>query len=217
MIRAKVFAALLLAAGLAAPAWGQGTVRHITDRPEIKFPFNAAEAAQLMEVGEANLTGQAYLYERTSLLSAGTKLYAKNQVVHLYPMTAFMKAWVEKFRGKGLIYGRFDLHKELDFYSARVITDEDGRFRFRGLKPGDYLLWTVLPYEKDVQVLQDTGRSQTVTWSSFGIVTAAVREPVFRAANATISLEHNIIRLVNIPAGTPVVDLGGIHGDEKRQ
>jgi hypothetical protein len=217
MIRAKVCAALLLLLGLMPTAWGQGPARHIQEKQPIKIRFDAAEAAQLMEVGEATLSGQAFMLEKGGLLAADTKLYARNQVVYLFPMTAFMKAWVGKYHGKGLSKGSSELQSELFSYVARVISDEEGRFQFRGLKSGDYLVWTILPFEKDHEYLQNTGMSQTVTWSSYGIVTAAVREPVFRAAKATHRFEHNIVRLVTIAPGSGVVDLGGIHGDERRQ
>jgi hypothetical protein len=217
MNRLPVFAALLVALGLSAPAWGQGPARNIEEKQPLRTRFDVAEAAQLMEVGETALTGQAFMLEKGSLLRADTKLYAKNEVVYLLPMNNFLKAWVEKYRGNGLANGRFELHPEVGNYAARVITDDEGRFRFRGLKSGEYLLWTVLRYEKDHEYLVNTGSSQTVTWSSYGIVTAAVREPVFRTAKATHTYGHNIIRLVTIAAGQAVVDLGGIHGDERGQ
>jgi hypothetical protein len=217
MTRLTVFVASLLAVALAAPAWGQGPARHIEEKKPLTVRFDAAEAARLMEVGETALTGQAYMLEKGGLLRADTKLHAKNEVVYLFPMNNFLKAWVERYRSTGLANGRYELHPEVAHYAARVITDDEGRFRFRGLKPGEYLLWTVVRFEKDVEFLQSTGRSQTVTWSSYGIVTAAVREPIFRTAKATHRFGHNIIRLVSIAPDQAVVDLGGIHGDERGQ
>lgn len=194
----------------------QGEVRYRQQRVQDAYPFKMEEAAELMAIGEATLKGQASMTSKKTLLQIvpGTKLYAREQQAFLFPMTSFLRAWVEKYASRGLFYGTFNLQPELDYVAARTLTDQEGRFQFRGLKPGKYLLWIVIPYEVEGTVAQETGAWQTTTFSTFGVVTAAVREPVTRAATAVFELENHVIHVVDIPPGEKLVDLGEIQGEE---
>lgn len=215
MFWARFFALWLLCtlSGLA-----QGEVRYRQERIQDAHPFNLEEAQRMMAIGEATLRGQASMTVKRSRFQIlpGTTLYAREQQAFLFPMTAFLQAWVERHAAQGLFYGKFKLQPELDLVAARTLTDREGRFTFRGLKPGRYLLWVVIPYEQERTIAQETGQWQTTTFSSFGVVTAAVREPVYRAAQQVIELEDHVIHVVDIPPDRSVVDLGEIQGERAR-
>lgn len=211
-------ATLILLLGMLPPLGAQD-VRYRKERIQDTIPFNMEEASNLMGIGEATLKGQALFKHRKTLLQlkAPTKLYAREQVAYLFPMTKFLKAWVERHAPQGLFYGGFSLQKELDWVAARTITDQEGRFTFRGLKPGQYLLWVVIPYEMERQIEQETGQWATTTYTAnvgnFSFVSAAVREPVTRAATQVVQLENHIIHVVDIPEGQKLVDLQEVQGE----
>lgn len=193
-------------------------VRYRQEKLQTTHPFSMEEAAGLMAIGEATLTGQASMTLRKTLLQLrpGTPLYARNQPVYLFPMTQFLRAWVQRHAAGGLRMGMFNLQPELDHVAARTIADREGRFRFRGLKPGQYLLWAVIPYEVEGWISQETGEHQITTFSHWGIVTAAVREPVTRSVKQVRELENHVIHVVEIPPGQSVVDLGEIQGERAK-
>jgi len=209
------FAALLLAACLPLAAQD---VRYRQEKLQTALPFSMEEAAGLMAIGESTLQGQASMSLRKTLLQLrpGTPLYAREQPVYLFPMTKFLQAWVQRHAAGGLRMGMFNLQPELDHVAARALTDREGRFRFRGLKPGQYLLWVVIPYEVEGWIAQETGQHQITTFSHWGIVTAAVREPVTRSAKQVRELENHVIHVVDIPPGQSVVDLGEIQGERAK-
>ncbi|WP_374438683.1 carboxypeptidase-like regulatory domain-containing protein [Inhella sp.] len=204
--------ALLLTASLPLAAQD---VRYRQDKLQTVHPFSMEEASGLMAIGESTLQGQASMTLRKTLLQLrpGTKIYAREQPVYLFPMTKFLRAWVQRHAPNGLRMGMFDLQPELDHVAARTLSDREGRFRFRGLQPGQYLLWAVIPYEVEGWIAQETGEHQITTFSHFGIVTAAVREPVTRSVKQVRELENHVIHVVDIPPGRGVVDLGEIHGE----
>lgn len=201
---------------------GSQEVRYRRDKIQETIPFSMEEALDLMGIGEATLQGQAlFKFKKTRLQLVGVKkLYARDQVAYLFPMTKFLKAWVERYAPQGLFYGGFSLQPELDHVAARTITDAEGRFTFRGLKPGQYLLWVVIPYEMERTIAQETGQWATRTYTAnvgnFSFVSAAVREPVTRAATQVIQLENHIIHVVNVPEGQKLVDLGEVQGERAK-
>lgn len=201
---------------------GAQEVRYRRDKIQEAIPFSMAEATDLMAIGEATLKGQAlFKYRKTLLQVVGVKkLYARDQVAYLFPMTKFLKSWVERYAPQGLRFGTFNLQPELDWVAARTITDQEGRFTFRGLKPGQYLLWVVIPYEMEGVIQQETGQWATRTYTAnvgnFSFVSAAVREPVTRAATVVRELENHVIHVVDIPEGQKVVDLGEIQGERSK-
>lgn len=206
---------LMLSSGL--PALAQD-VRYRRDKLQDSLPFSYEEAAGLMAIGETTLTGQASMTIKRSRFQIvpGTTLYARDQQVLLFPMTKFLKAWVQRHAAQGLRYGAFNLQPELDTVAARSITDKEGRFGFRGLKPGQYLLWVKIPYEVEGLIEQQTGEWQTTTFSAFNIVTAAVSEPVTRRVTQVRELENDVIHVVDIPPERRLVELGEIQGERAK-
>jgi hypothetical protein len=207
VLQVVLLLALLLLAGMSNAA-----------SPNLPNDFDPAEAATLLDVGEATLTGRPGA-SRIPLASAGKprlgrpkreRVYTKNEVVYLFPYTAYVQRIVERHRSNpALLMLNLNVVGE---YTARTLTDADGRFAFRGLKPGRYVLMTAVPYEAAVTIREDTGRTRTETTFGygFGYVSGAssVTSPIYRYRNATSELEHRILQLVEVGAGA--TDLGEI-------
>jgi hypothetical protein len=182
-------------------------------------PFDPAEAEALLAVGDATLIGRpgasrlppAAAGKARLLRPKPERVYSQSEIVYLFPYTAHVRRFVEQYGDNRV---RLQLHlTAIGEYTARTLTDDEGRFRFRGLLPGRYVLMTAVPYEAAVTIREDTGRTRTETsfGYGFGYVSGAtsVTSPIYRYRSATSELEHRIVELVEVP-GPGVTDLGEI-------
>lgn len=185
--------------------------------------FDPAAAIVGLEPGEATLTGRPGA-SRRSLPNAKEpgkveRVYSQNEVVYLLPFSPFVQATVDKYANNiGVLVVQIAPAQE---YSARVLTDENGYFTFRGLKPGRYLLMTAVPYEAEVSIREDTGKTRTDTQYSgtqwFGPYGAggfqlesstSITSPIYRYRSAISDLEHRIVKVVEVSADKPTTNLG---------
>ncbi|KFN41264.1 hypothetical protein N789_05080 [Arenimonas oryziterrae DSM 21050 = YC6267] len=180
-----------------------------------------AESIAQLEMGPHTLTGRpgatraalADAGKRRGLFSRGAKserVYTQNQPVILIPYTRRVEAIVLKYNGDP--FPVLSSLGELGNYTARALTDANGEFHFRGLKPGRYLLSTTVPYEAAVTIREDTGRTRTdttITTDGYNIIGASsVTSKVYDYRNATSDLEHRVFKLVEVKADRTVTALG---------
>lgn len=203
-----ILACVASSAALALPAHAQSLA-------------DIAEAIAALEMGDHTLTGRpgatrtvlADAGKRKGLFSRGPKterVYTHNQTVVLWPYTRLVEAIVVKYNGDPFLVT--SSLGELGKVSARSLTDADGVFHFRGLKPGRYLLHTRVPYEAAVTVREDTGRTRTeTTFQTDGyFITGAdsVTSKVYDYRQATSELEHTVFKIVEVKADSAVTAIG---------
>lgn len=180
-----------------------------------------AESIAGLEMGNHTLTGRpgatrtvlADAGKRRGLFSRGPKterVYTHNQTVVLWPYTRLVEAIVVKYNGDPFLVT--SSLGELGQYTARSLTDANGEFRFRGLKPGRYLLSIRVPYEAAVTVREDTGRTRTETTfetDGYNIIGAdSVTSKVYDYRQATSGLEHHVFKIVEVKADSAVTAIG---------
>ena len=197
-----------LLASLATPALAQSQA-------------DIAESIAALEMGKHSLTGRpgatrnvvAGAGKRTGLFSRGAKterVYTHNRPVVLIPYTRLVEAVVLKNNGDP--FRVTSSLGELGKYTAVALTDADGTFHFRGLKPGRYLLSVKVPYEAAVTVREDTGRTRTdtTTETDGDNITGAssVTSAIYDYRNATSEFEHHVFKLVEVKADSAVTALG---------
>lgn len=204
------FAIAALSAALAAPSSA-----HAQSQADI------AESIAQLEMGTHTLTGRpgatrvalGEAGKRKGLFSRGSKkerVYTNGQPVVLIPYTRLVEAITLKYKGDPFLIT--SSLGGLGNYTARAVTDADGVFHFRGLKPGRYLLSTTVPYEAAVTVREDTGKTRTDTTiqtEGYNITGASsVTSKVYDYRNATSELEHRVFKLVEVKADSGVTALG---------
>jgi hypothetical protein len=172
--------------------------------------FDPVEAKTMLEPGKATLKGRTFVTHQ-SRSRGKERIYGNTQTVYLFPMTTYARNVLEKAGNRTLVIMMLSKAQE---HTARVITDKSGNFTFRGLKSGQYLLLTSIPYEADVKVREDTGRTRTRTqyntdWFGNVISSTGITEPIYKYREATSNLEHRIFKLVEVKDGN-VTDLGEI-------
>ena len=205
-----ILSATALCALLAAP---------LTARAQSQAQLDQAIAQ--LEFGDNTLTGRpgatrdklAQAGQRKGLFGRGAKterVYTRNEPVTLIPYTPLVDAVMQKYRGRpGLVLGSLG---ELRNYTARVLTDDDGVFTFRGLKPGRYLLATTVRFEADITVRDDTGRTRTETTvytEGYNITGASsITSNIYSYRDVTTELEHQVFQIVEVKADSAVTALG---------
>ncbi len=206
-----LLASTTLSAALAAPS-----PAHAQSQAEID------QAIARMEMGTHTLTGRpgatrevlAEAGKRKGLFSRGAKterVYTQNEPVTLIPYTPRVEALVNKYIGNSPFMVLSQLG-ELGDYTARVLTDADGSFTFRGLQPGRYLLSTRVRFDAAVTVRDDTGRTRTDTTietDGYNITGASsVTSNIYTYRDSTLELEHDVFKLVEVKADSAVTALG---------
>ena len=207
-LRPLILAGAALSAALASPANAQSQA-------------DIAESIAALEMGDHTLTGRpgatrtalADAGKRKGLFSRGPKterVYTHNQTVVLWPYTRLVEAIVVKHNGSPFLVT--SSLGELGQYSARALTDANGVFHFRGLKPGRYLLSIRVPYEAAVTVREDTGRTRTETTfetDGYNILSAdSVTSKVYDYRQATSEFEHHVFKIVEVKADSAVTAIG---------
>jgi hypothetical protein len=181
-------------------------------QPAGKVPFDAAEAEALLAPGQASLIGRVYAITtaRKPLIEFFQKRkYGNNLMVYLVPLTRHVQSVTEGVSAKQLFYVVMSkLDPTAEVWSARVMTDEEGNFRFRALKPGKYLLLVTIPYRTEAYNHEYQGEMTTTTYVN-NIPIGFSTESIYKDGPVhEIDLEHYIVRVVTVEAGEPVTDLG---------
>lgn len=103
---------------------------------------DTTEYRAFLQSGSGELRGQAFLTTR-----GGDVKLAAGRLVTLDPATAYAREWFRRF---GADAERFDaVPPDPVFVRARKTTtaNAEGRFRFSGLAPGDYIVRTIVTWE----------------------------------------------------------------------
>lgn len=181
-------------------------------QPTGPVPFDSGEAEALLGPGESSLAGRIYAITsgRKALIEFfQQRKYGNNLMVYLLPMTGHVKSLTEGVSEQQLFYVVLSkLDPQAELWSARVMTDEEGRFRFRALKPGSYLLLATIPYKAEAFKREYQGEMTTTTYVNnipVGFTTDSIYSD---GPTHLIDLEHTIVRMVKVEAGERETDLG---------
>jgi len=167
------------------PGWSQ--VPNPMNSEDIK------EAVGLLGPGSSTLRGRASAIISGGLLNRKFG-YAKNELVYLYPMTKYMNNWNQEHK-RDYVIGMFFISPEMHDLTARVITDDDGYFKFRGLKAGKYFLITKVNYKATLSEKNDTGRSNLSLNYFSGVISST---PIYSYKTVSQQLDHHIYKIVEI-------------------
>lgn len=104
-----------------------------------RMPFPAEEYERLPKTGTATVRGQAFLTTR-----GGDVKTAAGNVAILTPVTSFSMEWFNYARqGIGVEYS----HPRESQYVRQKVADGDGRFIFKEVPAGEYLVKTIVQWE----------------------------------------------------------------------
>jgi hypothetical protein len=183
-------------------------------RPEPEYVFPAtpfdAEATRLaLEPGPATLRGVASTKSNTigkgeGFLRSLTKSYParKGATIALFPRTAYFDEWhaLRKKHAKG---PKLAVMSPLA-YSHRIVakvTDDQGNFEFRGLKPGRYYLEASIVFTQELSEKVQTGTELVAVDGNIYI------NPVFTRQYYHRSDRGFVETFIEIPAGREIVDV----------
>lgn len=217
-------------------ALAHGALLPAAAAPSQADAVDIAKTEDLLAFGPHSLSGRAGA-TRVSLPQTNAKggrkkpksrterVYALNEVVYLLPWSDKVAAAVAKGNGD-IVLTRLYLMTEGGAAmrnNGRALTRADGSFRFRGLRPGRYVLLTEVPYQAAVTVRSDTGKTRTDTSTAgfpvfqggqqIGFVptsSTSVTSPIYRFDQAISDLKHYIVKIVEVRGDMPDTDLGEI-------
>jgi hypothetical protein len=94
-------------------------------------PFDGAAIEAALEPGLGEIDGQAF-----SRTVGGEVRYAAGIPIFLMPLTSYVRECLEIIHS----YARSDCGMNLGKYRRETVGDGEGRFKFKGLKPGSYYI-----------------------------------------------------------------------------
>lgn len=113
--------------------------------PRQMFPltsFNAELAKTQLATGSSTIRGRA------CSVKEGLIFEAANVTISLFPVTPYLEEWYrlrDKEEGKNTsVY----MSNEASKYRIDVVTDSEGKFQFREMKPGKYFLHTIFSFNQ---------------------------------------------------------------------
>lgn len=167
--KAKVAVAI---AGLLYLAGCQGPLSQ-GPRPgtEMAMPaFNASEAAHVLQRGQTQVSGQAWLLEPSGDIREGAL-----STVELIPETAYSKRYVQRMFGKRRVARRIATRDEnfatFQSYLRRTTTDHDGNFSFANVAAGNYYVIATMSWPRPGQHFPEGAHVyQRVTVPAYGAI-----------------------------------------------
>jgi hypothetical protein len=106
-------------------------------------PFDEEAIKAALEPGDGEIDGQAF-----SRTVGGEVRYAAGMPIFLMPMTPYVRECI----GIAGSYARSDCGTQLIAYRRETIGDGEGRFKFKGLKPGEYYVQTTITWGVPTQL-----------------------------------------------------------------
>lgn len=115
-------------------------MRTSANKPALpRIPFPEAEYAKLPLTGTGTVTGSAFLKV------AGNIKAAAGERVILNPITSYSRQWYTvSYLGNSLLEPP---DKRIDKYIRTTAADDQGRFTFKKVPPGEYYIITVVSWE----------------------------------------------------------------------
>lgn len=183
------------------------TVFCYAQRAEEKiFPqqkFDPVAAKQGLAKGTTTLTGKAITQatpgkSKKWALGAAT-LIGINVTVELYPLTPYFEEWYnlkqkkESWQKRRYVYMDTEAYK----YKLTAVTNEKGQFEFHNLKPGKYVLFTIIPWKERVSKRYYNG-------SQFD-GNSGMMVNYYTNDNYTVQQHSRVMRIIEIEEGKSVV------------
>lgn len=126
---------------------------------EMNEPFNSSEVSFVNRSGSAQITGQAFLRQR----SGGVVTCAGNDVA-LIPAGAYAKEFITRAFGDvrggripAIMAPQVQHPPEFGALQRRTTCDAEGDFEFRDVANGDYYISTILLWEVPGQIIPEGG------------------------------------------------------------
>ena len=132
--------------------------------------FNADEAAYILQRGQTQVTGQAWLLEPSGNIREGALA-----TVELIPETAYSKRYMVRMFGKRRVARRIAARDE-DFgafqrYLRRTTTGHDGSFNFANVPAGNYYVVASLSWPRPGQHFPESAHVyQRIAVPAFGAI-----------------------------------------------
>lgn len=165
---------------------------------QLEALFDRGEASAALELGTGSIKGVMGFWDRPKgLLTSRTTFLADREWVMAYPMTRYIQAWFAAYAGN--IHAVDEMFGEARPYCAQVITDREGNFEFKGLKPGAYVLVSTVPYSLSTYETRDTG-VRNISYSPW--MGAGTSSPVYqKVRTGSRTYEMPIAQMIEVRDG----------------
>ncbi len=113
--------------------------------------FDSLQAKTALAYGKTNIEGVVYTKPRTQFgykAPLGGKIIGRNVRVILYPATPYLREWHRLRARKENKRTHVYLSEAAARYCIVTTTDDYGRFKFEQLKPGEYILHTIIGWSE---------------------------------------------------------------------
>ncbi|MGA9648570.1 hypothetical protein [Pedobacter sp.] len=111
-----------------------------------QVPFDSLQAINMLGLGTSSIEGLAYA--KVPGKWGPEKIYAKNVVVTLFPVTTYFSDWYRLRKNEANKKTSVYMSEQAFKYRITVQTDDYGRFKFVKMKPGKYFIQSFASYSK---------------------------------------------------------------------
>lgn len=159
--------------------------------------FNKKEAVQKLEIGKTTITGEAFTRETAGV--AAKYKPPKGTKVLLFPVTDYIKEYLSMKKSNPQV--AIVMTEEAFAHRIEALTDENGNFVFKQMKPGKYLIMCNILFAGTGVAVRESGR--THYYNGYGY---AGSTPTYESYMYNYDGDHFLSKYVEIEEGEKVVE-----------
>ena len=164
--------------------------------PQLWFDKN--DAIKKLELGKTTITGEAFTRENSGVAAAKYKP-KKGTKVLLFPVTDYVSRYHDMKKANPDF--AIVMTEEAFSYRLEALTDENGNFTFKQMKPGRYLIMCNIQFVGTASALKEVGRTHYA--NGYGYMGST---PIYESYMYNYNGDHFLSKFVDVKEEDKIVE-----------